>query len=256
MRINLTGSILTLFLVSFLIPLKSDADIQLGDSREKIIAELGVPKSSLKSGDFEMLRYHRGKIEINEGIATLVEMVSEETYQVLKGQARQKANERQVAAAVKRAQLIEEGTDLKAHLLADPNFNRAPFAKQVRIWRSFKSRYPDVNVTLEYTRALLQWEVQMEQEKRHQTELARVQKQATDAERRADLALRELQRERKQAEKNQRRTIVHQPQYNYPYYPYYPTYTVSPSKPKKNPKKKKSTQQTFQVPIEFGYKWP
>ncbi|MEM7396036.1 MAG: hypothetical protein AAF492_27190, partial [Verrucomicrobiota bacterium] len=254
-----TVGILTLIL-SLVLP--AGAVIEPGDAREKVYAELGEPQSYIKSGDYEMMRYPRGRVVLDAGVVTTVEIMSEETFKVVEAEREAAEKARRTYEFERRARLYQQGLAVKEKVLDDVDFFSRPARDRVIFWNNFKERYPDVDVERELQRDMVQWHNDEKRQQDVEAEMAQLRRKAALAEKKAadelkkiEVAKRELQKE---LEKRRRRNHVvhhHDPYYYDPYYyggSFGPARAVVPEKKET----KKPEPQTFQQPVEFGYKVP
>lgn len=121
------------------------ADVKVGDSLEMVQASLGEPRGRLNLGDRQVLYFSRGVVEVHAGVATRVNLRSEEAqarYEARQAAVEQRAAEMNIA---RNAQLREEGEATKIRMLADESFKNTSLRYQVAYWRSFAVRYPMVS---------------------------------------------------------------------------------------------------------------
>ena len=118
------------------------ADPQVGDSKDRVLDNLGNPKGRMSIKNMEVLFYDRGSIELLDGKVSMVKLVTAE--QLARQQAAQAEQEKRSAEA--RKKLIAEGEVEKQRLLDDPAFARKSPAEQAEAWRKFAAKYPGVSV--------------------------------------------------------------------------------------------------------------
>jgi hypothetical protein len=165
------------------------ADVRPGDSLETVVTQLGKPAGRVDSGNTTLLQYERGQVKLRDGRVVEVSLVSAEA-------ARAAATERAVqierALAAQRERTTQrraEGEAELARLRADPSLALASGGEQLRVWQSFRLRYPEVASDSDYRAA---W---ARDERERQAELA----QAEQAARLAELEARVADAERRAA---------------------------------------------------------
>jgi hypothetical protein len=179
----------------------STNDVRVGDTAQKVLAVLGEPNGFIKSGKDQLLIYDRGRVSLSNDVVVRVELVSAEEAEWRKADDQRQREERAAAVAARREQLLQEGTALKEKAVNDPQFLALRGADQVRFWKEFAGKYPDVAVELEYSKALARQRVEAEEEDIRQR-LQAVEQRAADAEVRAQRA----EAERAEAERRSQTT--------------------------------------------------
>jgi len=147
MKKLLRTTFLSLCPLMFLYTLPASAAVGVGDSTEKVIAELGRPDATICSPEQEVYYYERGKVILVNGKVDSVQLISQDEYQ--EEQARRNA-----ARAEREATRLEMARSIKEAKLADPAFQNAPPEQQVAYWEQFKRNHPEISVEGAYTRAL------------------------------------------------------------------------------------------------------
>jgi hypothetical protein len=130
------------------------SDVRVGDALDAVLAALGQPQGYIRSGDYVLLAYERGRVELNDNRVVRADLVSAEEAERQRMARLRREAQRREAAALRRAQLIVEGTGVRDRKLADPLFAVSHPQEQVSFWQAFRRSYPDVDVTLPYAEAL------------------------------------------------------------------------------------------------------
>jgi hypothetical protein len=156
---------------------------------------LGEARGYMAYGSTEVLMYERGRVELKDGVVSSVRLISEEELA-----RRKEEQERQrLAEEERRALLYVEGTALRDKKLEDVLFTSAPAAERMAYWRTFRSRYPMVDITEPYALALRELEIDLAskaQEADTQRQIAELERRVSEAERRARTAEDEARRSR------------------------------------------------------------
>jgi hypothetical protein len=187
-------------------------DVKLGDTFASVKAALGEPRGFIKDSTYQLLQYDRGRVELHDGLVSSVNIVSEEEAERMRIKRERFAEERRLAAALRREQLRIEGLQALEQVRSDPEYDALSAEKQVAFWKSFKKRYPDVPLGEEYASALERHKLELEHQEMEQR-IAALESRVREAESRADQAEWETSRD------NSRRYTFYSA-YTYPvYYP-------------------------------------
>ena len=148
--------------------------VDIGNTTEEVKAELGKPTSYIQIGDRQVLYYDRGHVELVGDAVVEVELVSQEEADEAKrlraeAKARMKEERREKALA-----RHAEGVNIRDRKLADSNFMSARASQRVAFWRSFKNRFPSVELGLEYEEALRELQLERQVGKQRSQEQARL----------------------------------------------------------------------------------
>ena len=202
-------------LLIFLLPLLAMAatsEIELGQSVEKTMHILGNPIGTLQLGSKTILMYPQGDITFREGRVSEIDLLTDAEFAVKQERQRLEREEwliRQEKLAVER---FKKGTELKAAKLQSNTFATLPAKQRVNYWRSFQSRYPEVDVAEQLASAL----------KDRQIELAAEQTQKRIAELEARIARAEQAAAKAQDENERLRNQISVQNNAYQHwYPYY-----------------------------------
>ena len=128
--------------------------VDLGDNIGDVKAEMGKPSSSIQIGDWQVLYYDRGSIEAVKDVVVEVDLVSQQEADAarrLREETRARVERERLEKALARH---AKGVNLREAKLTDTAFMQSSASRRVSFWRSFKSRYPDVRLGMEYEEAL------------------------------------------------------------------------------------------------------
>ena len=174
--------------VAMLVAGLAQAEVRVGDSLAAVRAELGEPRGEMSSGDYHLLYYERGKVELRGGKVVKADLISAEELERRTLLGLQRAAEAEKAAQEARARRITEGTALRQAKLADAVFMRSSADDRVAFWQYFKKTYPEVALGDEYTMALRELEQDLAEarvEQQRQAQIAALEQRVSDAEDRA-----------------------------------------------------------------------
>ncbi len=172
--------------------LASSGAIRTGDSRDHVEAVLGSPTGWIQGGSYELLLYERGSVEIRDGAVSEVAILTAEQHERRLRERKIRAAERREAEAARRALRITQGNALKTRTVGDVSFLSSAPESQLRFWRNFKQRYPEVPAELGYRDALSAYEREQQTRRaKHEIQLAaqqleRLERKAEEAERDAE----------------------------------------------------------------------
>lgn len=168
--------------------LAARAEVKIGDSRQQVIAELGMPQGEISTSGYSLLTFERGRVELRSNLVSKIELVSEEQMTRTRELREQQRVAAEKAATEARLNRIAEGTEVRKKKLADSTFSLTPASERVAYWQNFKKLYPEVPLGDEYTVALKELEQQLalqrvEDEK--QRKVDDLERRVADAEARA-----------------------------------------------------------------------
>ena len=101
-------------------------EVTRGDSYASVLEQLGEPRGEIAAGDYRLLYYDRGKVELRGGKVSKTELVSADQLELQQLLAARRAAEAEKAAQEARALRITQGTALRGARLADVAFMRSP----------------------------------------------------------------------------------------------------------------------------------
>lgn len=163
-------------------------EVSKGDSYAAVLEQLGEPRGEIAAGDYRLLYYDRGKVELRGGKVSKTELVSVEQLERQQLLAAQRAAEMEKVAQEARARRIIDGTALRKARIADAAFMRSPASDRVAFWQGFKKSYPEVALGDEYTAALNELEQQLAEtrvEQQRQAQVDDLEQRVANAEDRA-----------------------------------------------------------------------
>lgn len=121
--------------------------VQLGDSMEQVIDELGSPRGQMSVGDTLIFSYEQGTVSIADGKVTETNLKSARQLKEKKVQTERRRAERAAEEAAALKARIDEGTAEKLETSNDPNFTNLSYQVQLDHWIGFEKIYPEVSVT-------------------------------------------------------------------------------------------------------------
>jgi hypothetical protein len=152
----------TLLILVLLLGLALSAPaIGIGDSRAVVLAALGEPPGYVGTPSREILMYERGEVVLEGGTVISAALISEEEARARRLQREAEEAARLERERIRRAQLAEEGTEIRLRKLADTEFMNASATQRVAFWRQFKKVYPMVELGDEYAAALRERELEL-----------------------------------------------------------------------------------------------
>lgn len=164
------------------------AEVDTGETYARVLERLGQPQGEIASGDYRLLYYERGKVELRGGKVTKSDLLSPEQFETQRLLREKQAAEAERSAQEARARRIVEGTAVRAARLADPVFMASSAADRVAFWQHFKRTYPEVLLGDEYTVALRELEQQyaeMRLAQQRDAQVDELERRVADAEDRA-----------------------------------------------------------------------
>lgn len=120
--------------------------IEIGDSRDSVIADIGEPGGFMASGDMETLFYKRGTVMLERGKVISVQIRSAEKQKQIEAEKLQALDDEREAKDRARKAHIEKGRAEKRRLLESEEFKSLPPHERLAQWRSFQHTYPDVSI--------------------------------------------------------------------------------------------------------------
>lgn len=148
MPICLFSLLLTAGAISF----AAEKEIQLGDTKEQVIAILGKPKGVIKKGSYEYLSFHRGTVKIKDGKVVSRNLESEEDADKKEQErlaiiaSREEASQQDAEA---KKQKTAEGNSIKKNKIEDQEFAKLSPKERLEFWINFQKSYPNVSVNEE-----------------------------------------------------------------------------------------------------------
>ena len=187
----LWGAVLSATLVAGPCLATSDPSIAAGDARGQVVASLGEAGGHLRIGRREIMLYDRGRIELEDGIVTDVDLVSADEAARRTAQRSRQRKEMLARHDARRAARRAEGERILEGKLSVEAFLALSARDRVDYWSSFIKRYPDVDASVPYKSALADYQEERLQRNR-QRKLAELEERTEVAERRALMAERRV----------------------------------------------------------------
>lgn len=140
----------------------AEADIQVGDTEEKVREMLGEPAGYIRIDGVQMLYFDRGDVKLEDGVVTETQLI---TQSQLEARRRSEELERlrlRRLETERREQLQLEGLAIRERMLKSGTLDGKSPEEQLDAWNGFRDRYPDVPVGGEVAAALERIELQLE----------------------------------------------------------------------------------------------
>ena len=173
--------------------------VQVGDSRDAVIRELGKPDGEIVARDSVILVYPRGEIRLRDDKVSGVKLLTEQQLAARReAEARERA-QFETDRASRRTRLESEGRALYEAKKNDPAFATLPVRDQLAFWRSFAGRYPMIPIgdDVAELRARFEQDERMRAtDSEMQAQMADLEARVTEAEDRAARAEQEARRAR------------------------------------------------------------
>lgn len=165
--------------------------VQLGDSREAVLEEMGQPTGEIGAGNVMVLFFERGEIHLRDSQVSAIELVSAEEFAARQSALAEEMARLDAARAERNARLEAEGYAEREARKNDPAFVQLNASKQLAYWRTFAARYPMVPIADELTvlRERFTEEQRLyELEVAHEQRMADLEQRLAEAEQRAERA--------------------------------------------------------------------
>ena len=192
-------TVLRVLLSAVLVGTQSVSALEIGDSADSVIRELGPPTGHIRTSQRELLSYPRGEVELISNRVSRFEIVSAEEA-VTRIRAREEALENNRRwAATQQAVLHEQGTLELARVRDDTAFAFRSAEDQVAYWKDFRRRFPTVDVRDDYAASLRLLELDLREQRlaeERRIQIQDLERRVAAAEARARDAEREAQRPR------------------------------------------------------------
>ncbi|MFP4203391.1 MAG: hypothetical protein ACLFS4_03565 [Opitutales bacterium] len=162
--------------------------VEVGQTKEEVLVELGDPEGVVKKHDDSLLLFYpQGEITLRNNRVAKVDLLSEEEYIAKQERLEKQREERRRRKAQRAAAREERGQALKKTKKQSPDFKGLPAKDRLAYWRNFQTHYPEVDVSEEIGLALKSREVELEEGEvrerieRLETQLAQAKEEAADA---------------------------------------------------------------------------
>lgn len=120
--------------------------IEIGATREMVLSELGTPKGVIKSGNYEMFSYERGKVKLRDGLVTTANIISVKELNLKKEKsallAKQRAHEKEKFIKSNH----QRGLVLREKIATSKVFPEFSGQRKVKILKDFSKTYPDIDI--------------------------------------------------------------------------------------------------------------
>ncbi len=133
--------------------------VQVGDSYEQVIDELGTPSGLVDAGTFTWLQFDRGTVKLSDGRVVQASLISQQELEM-----------RRLRERDERARRIAAGQAVKDAYFANPTVYTWTAAQQLAFWHDFRMRYPEIPADVEYMGALNQYRVEQAALRRERAE--------------------------------------------------------------------------------------
>ncbi len=202
--------------------LAASSKVEIGQTREQIIEALGKPQGEINLPDKILLLYPEGEITIHEGVASQIALMSDKQF--AQDQERLKKERAEWAIQQKKlaADRIKAGEELKAYKLQNSTFAALPAKDRVEYWRSFQTKFPQVDVSEEIARALESYQAEIA-ELKNQQRIAELEVSVAKAQKEAEAARLETAKLREETKARNDTSNFRLREYYSPQPYYYPT---------------------------------
>ena len=179
------------------------AEIQIGDTRERVLEVLGQPQGLMQLNDREWLLYPRGQLQLEENRVVRMDIEDPETFALRQERERMETAARQQRRQIERAQRILDGEAERNRLLADIELINASPEARYRVWSDFQRTYPEVSAGPHLFQAQAEYQLELERRAKDRR-IDELERQVEQVEREARTA-REEAREAREARSFDRR---------------------------------------------------
>ncbi len=177
--------------------------IEPGQTSEQVIEALGKPVGTIELREKTLFLYPQGEVTLKEGLVTEIDLMSQEQFEADQERLRLEREEWLADQERRAAARIEEGEALRADKMKSRAFASLPAKDKVDYWRSFQTRYPEVDVSPQIASALEGYESELE-ELRSQQRIAELEARVAQAEKEAATARLETEKLREETERTER----------------------------------------------------
>jgi len=180
------------------------ASVESGQTAAQVIEALGKPMGTIGLREKTLFLYPQGEVTLREGVVSEIDLMSADEFKADQERLRQEREEWLTDQERRAAARIEEGEALRADRMQSRTFAALPAKDRVEYWRSFQTRFPEINVSPQIAQALESYQTELE-ELRSQQRIAELEARVAQAEKEAATARLEtekLREETKRAERN------------------------------------------------------
>lgn len=192
--------------------------IELGQSEESVLENLGKPMGTIGLRDKTLLLYPQGEVTIEEGKVSQIDLMDPEEFAADQERLAREREEWLAEQERLKAIHVQEGEALKSEKLQSRAFAALPAKDRVDYWRTFQIRYPTIDVSEQIAGALESYEVELA-ELRSQQRIAELEARVAKAEQEAATARLETEQLREETEEAKRKSRF----YGLRYYTEYPS---------------------------------
>lgn len=177
--------------------------IKPGQTNSEVLEAMGKPMGTIKLREKTLLLYPQGEVTLKEGRVTEVDLMSEAQFKADQERLRREREEWLEQQERLTALRIEEGEALRNSKMQSHTFAALPAKDRVEYWRSFQTRYPEVDVSPQIAKALESYQTELE-ELRSQQRIAELEARVAQAEKEAATARLETEQLREETERTER----------------------------------------------------
>lgn len=214
--------------ITLLIPaiiLGASAKVELGQTQQQVIDALGKPLGMIELSNKTRLLYPEGEVLIRDGAVAKIDLMTDEQFANEQQRLQQEREEWAIQKEKRAAGRVKAAEELKAYKLQSSSFAALPAQDRIDYWRSFQSKYPEVDVSSEIAQALQSYEVEIA-ELKNQQRIAELEANVVNAQNEATKARMETEKLRQEAEARKTENFGLRDYYITPYQPYYRPRTV------------------------------
>lgn len=177
--------------------------IELGQTNAEVLEALGKPMGTIELREKTLLLYPQGEVTLKNGVVTEADLMSKAQFEADQERLRREREEWLEQQERLAALRIEEGEALRASKMQSRAFAALPAKDRVEYWRSFQTRYPELDASPQIAKALESYQTELE-ELRSQQRIAELEARVAQAEREAATARRETEQLREDTERAER----------------------------------------------------
>jgi hypothetical protein len=186
----------SLFAALITVPLSLSA-VEVGDTHDEVVAELGRPAGSASVGASTILFYDRGEVKLRDGAVTSFSLVTPQELAARQAAEAEAQQRREEAERTRLERLEAQGRAEMAAKKSNARLAVAPALDQLAYWRAFAARYPMIAVDHEIAPLLEQAQHELrlrEIAAENEARLAELEARVVAAEQQAAEAEREARR--------------------------------------------------------------
>lgn len=177
--------------------------VELGQTDAQVIEALGKPIGTIELREKTLLLYPQGEVTLRQGLVAEIDLMSEAQFEADQERLRREREEWLEQQERLAATRLEEGESLRASKMQSRAFAALPAKDRVDYWRSFQSRYPEVDVSPQIASALESYQTELE-ELRSLQRIVELEARVAQAEKEAATARLETEKLREETERAER----------------------------------------------------